>query len=189
MNPFPYKRIVVIGTTSSGKSTLAKALSERLKLDFIELDALHWEPNWKMAEIDVFRERVNKATSSSGWVVAGNYSKVRHSIWSRAEALVWLDYPLHTVFWRLLTRTIRRSVTQEELWNGNRDKFWWHLKLWSEESLFHWLFKTYWRRKREIPILLAAPEYQHLKKFHFRHPQDAEKWLEKTSDNLLIADA
>jgi ABC-type phosphonate transport system ATPase subunit len=54
MNTFPYKRIVVIGTTSSGKSTLAKALSERLNLDFIELDALYWEPNWKTAEVEVF---------------------------------------------------------------------------------------------------------------------------------------
>jgi adenylate kinase family enzyme len=114
---------------------------------------------------------------------------VRDIIWRRAEAVIWLDYPFHIVFWRLLTRTIRRGVTQEELWNGNREKFWWHLKLWSEESLFRWLFKTYWRRKREIPLLMASPEYQHLKKIHFHHPQEVERWLEKTSDNLLIADA
>lgn len=41
MDEFPYQRIVVVGTTSSGKSTLAKALSERLGFKFIELDALH----------------------------------------------------------------------------------------------------------------------------------------------------
>lgn len=177
MNTFPYQRIVVIGTTSSGKSTLAKALSERLGFKFIELDALHWEPNWRMAELEVFRERVRKATDGSGWVVAGNYSKVRDMIWSRAEAVIWLDYPLRIVFWRLLVRTIRRAVTQEELWNGNREKFWWHLKLWSEESLFHWLFKTYWRRKREIPLLLSLPEFQHLHLTRFKHPRETEQWL------------
>jgi adenylate kinase family enzyme len=177
MNTFPYQRIVVVGTTSSGKSTLAKALSERLGFKFIELDALHWEPNWRMAELEVFRERVRKATDGSGWVVAGNYSKVRDMIWSRAEAVIWLDYPLRIVFWRLLVRTIRRAVTQEELWNGNREKFWWHLKLWSEESLFHWLFKTYWRRKREIPLLLSLPEFQHLHLTRFKHPRETEQWL------------
>ncbi|MBK7448180.1 MAG: hypothetical protein IPJ47_01655 [Anaerolineales bacterium] len=40
MNPFPYKRVVVIGTTSSGKSTLAKQLADLFALEFIELDAL-----------------------------------------------------------------------------------------------------------------------------------------------------
>ncbi len=177
MNAFPCKRIVVIGTTSSGKSTLAQALSERLNLDFIELDALHWEPNWMMAEIEVFRERVRETTDAKGWVVAGNYSKVRDIVWSRAEAVIWLDYPLPIVFWRLLVRTIRRAVTREDLWNGNRETFWEHLKLWSEESLFHWLFKTYWRRKRETPFLLSLPEHRHLTLVHFKHPRETEAWL------------
>ena len=184
MNPFSYKRIVVIGTTSSGKSTLAKELADKLSLGFIELDALYWEPNWKAAELSIFQERTQKATEAEGWVVAGNYSKVRDIIWSHAQLLIWLDYPFHIVFWRLLTRTIRRAVTQEELWNGNRESFWWHLKLWSEESLFHWLFKTYWRRKREIPLLLKKPEYQHLQIIHFSHPREAERWRE----NLLSSD-
>lgn len=46
---FPYRRIVIIGTTSSGKSTLAEKLAQTLGLDFIELDALHWEPDWVAA--------------------------------------------------------------------------------------------------------------------------------------------
>lgn len=177
MNSFPYKRIVIIGTTSSGKSTLAEQLANKLKLEFIELDALHWEPNWKEADPAVFRERVEHAIRAKGWVVAGNYSVVRNIIWSRADAVIWLDYPFHIVFWRLLTRTIRRAMTREELWNGNRESFWWHLKLWSEESLFHWLFKTYWRRKRETPILLAKHEYQHLVLIHLKCPKETESWL------------
>ena len=177
MNTFPYKHIVVIGTTSSGKSTLAKTLADKFGHDFIELDALHWEANWKEAELSVFRERVEHATQAEAWVVAGNYNVVRDIVWSRAEVVLWLDYPFHIVFWRLLTRTIRRGWTQEELWNGNREKFWWHLKLWSDESLFKWLFKTYWRRKREIPKLLSQPEYKHLKLIQFKGPREAEMWL------------
>jgi adenylate kinase family enzyme len=179
MHSFPYQRIVVIGTTSSGKSTLAKRLAEKIGADFIELDALHWEPNWKEAEPGVFRERVETATSSQAWVAAGNYHVVRDLIWAKAQSVVWLDYSLPLIFWRLLTRTIRRWITQEELWNGNREAFWWHFKIWSEESLFHWLFKTYWRRKREIPLLLAAAENAHLKVFHFQKPKEAEEWLSK----------
>jgi shikimate kinase len=41
MQTFPFKRVVEVGTTSSGKSTVAKNLAEQFSLDFIELDALH----------------------------------------------------------------------------------------------------------------------------------------------------
>lgn len=177
MNSFPYQRIVVIGTTSSGKSTLAKQLAEKIGGDYIELDALYWEPNWVAAELEVFRKRVETATSSQVWVVAGNYRRVRDLIWPKAQAVIWLDYSLPFLFWRLLKRTIRRWRTQEELWNGNRETFWWHFKFWSEESLFHWLVKTYWRRKRETPQLLSLAEHVHLKVFHFQTSKETDDWL------------
>jgi adenylate kinase family enzyme len=176
-NTFPYQRIVVIGTTSSGKSTLAKNPADTFELDFIELDALHWEANWREAHDDIFRARVDSATRAERWIVAGNYSIVRNLVWSRAEAVIWLDYSFPLVFWRLTYRTIYRAVTREELWNGDRENFWWHFKLWSDESLFHWLFKTYWRRKREIPKELNQPEHAHLKVIHFTSPKETDGWL------------
>lgn len=181
MNTFPFNRIVVVGTTSSGKSTLAEQLAKKISVDFIELDALHWEPSWTEAPLEVFRQRVETATRSQAWVVAGNYHVVRDIVWPRAQAVIWLDYPFYVVFWRLFTRTIRRTIFREELWNSNRESLWTHLKLWSEESLFHWLFKTYWRRKRETPDLLAMPEHTHLQLIHFKHPRQARAWLEDVS--------
>ena len=181
MESFPYKRLVVIGTTGCGKSTLAKELSDRFGLDFVELDALNWQPNWRSASKDELRASVERALASQAWAVAGNYHDVRDLIWPRAEVIIWLDYSLPLVFWRLLRRTIRRSVTQEVLWNGNREKFWWHLKFWSDESLFRWLFKTYWRRKREIPLLLAEPPHQHLQLIHLKTPHQTQDWLSSIS--------
>jgi len=177
MQSFRYKRMVVVGTTSSGKSTLAKRLAIQFALDFIELDALHWERNWHEAPDEVFRARVDEATRSERWVVAGNYQQVRDIIWSRAEAVIWLDYSFPRVFWQLTIRTFRRSILQEELWNGNREKLWWHFKFWSDESLYRWLFKTYWRRKREYPQLFAELGYDHLKVIRFGSPRKADEWL------------
>ncbi len=177
MKSFPYKRIVVVGTTSSGKSTLARLLVDQFALDFIELDALHWEPNWREAPDEVFRARAKEATHAERWVVAGNYLQVRDIVWSRAEAVLWLDYSFPRIFWQLTVRTFRRGVLQEELWNGNREKLWWHFKLWSDESLYHWLFKTYWRRRREYPLLFAEPRYNHLTIVRLSSPREAEEWL------------
>jgi adenylate kinase family enzyme len=176
----------VVGTTSSGKSTLAKALAEKISAACIDLDYLHWEPNWTEAPDDIFRERVAQAIKSESWVVAGNYQSVRDLIWPQAQVIIWLDYPFHIVFWRLLTRTIRRAVTKEKLFSDNVENFWMHLKLWSEESLFHWLFKTYWRRKRETPILLSQPEHKHLELIHFRHPKETDEWLKFLESGSLL---
>ena len=177
MTSFPYKRIVIVGTTSSGKSTLAETLANKLNSDFIELDALHWEPNWSEAPLNVFRERVDKATHAAKWVVAGNYRVVRDIVWPKAEAVIWLDYSLWRIFRQLTRRTFTRWWKQELLWGTNYENLWNHLKLWSDESLFHWLFKTYWRRKREYPLLFKLPEHQHLKVIHLKHPKETEKWL------------
>lgn len=177
MESIPYKKFVVIGTTGSGKSTLAEQLSVKLGLDFIELDALNWGPNWMPAGDDLLRARVEEATRSTGWVVAGNYSATRPVTWTRADAIIWLDYSLWTIFWRLFRRTFKRVFFQEELWNGNRERLWTQLKLWSDESLFHWLFKTYWRRKREYPQLFAMPEHSHLIVIHLETPEAAQNWI------------
>jgi adenylate kinase family enzyme len=178
MSSFPYKRIVVIGVTSSGKSTLAEKLANRFDLSCVDLDALHWEPNWQEAPLDVFRVRVERAIQADKWVIAGNYRIVRDLIWPKAEAVIWLDYPFLTVLRQLTRRTFKRWWTQELLWGTNRESLRNHFKLWSQDSLFHWLFKTYWRRKREIPLVLSLPEHQHLKLIHLKHPKETDAWLE-----------
>lgn len=181
MLTLPYKRLVVIGVTSSGKSTLAENLAKRFDMRFVELDALNWEPNWQVAPLEVFRERVTRATQAEKWVVAGNYHTVRDLIWPKAEAVIWLDYPFLTVLWQLTRRTFRRWWTQELLWGTNREPLFVHFKFWSQESLFHWLFKTYWRRRREIPLLLSEPENQHLIFIRFQSPKETQKWLDEFS--------
>jgi adenylate kinase family enzyme len=171
-------RFVVIGTTGSGKSTLAKRLAAKLDLEFIELDALHWLPDWKHVSDEEFRNRVEHATRADGWVIAGNYGIVRDISWPRAQAVIWLDYPLWTIFWQLWRRTWSRWWTQELLWGTNYERLIRQFKIWSaEDSLFHWLFKTYWRRKREYPRLLELPEYSHLIVFQFRTPLETELWF------------
>jgi adenylate kinase family enzyme len=169
--------VIVVGVTSSGKSTLADKLTKRFDLNYIELDALHWEPNWQSAPLEVFRARVENATQAERWIVAGNYHIVRDLVWPKAEAIIWLDYPLSTVLRQLTRRTFHRWWTQELLWGTNRESLWTHFKLWSDESLYYWLFKTYWRRKGEYPMLLSQPEHRHLKLIQLKTPQEAEAWL------------
>ena len=114
-------RAVVIGIGGSGKTTLAKQLAAYHGLRYIELDALHWLPNWQMREVDDFRALVAQAVSHERWVTDGNYRVVRDIVWGRATTVIWLNDPLWTVMGRLLRRTLRRIVTREALFSGNRE--------------------------------------------------------------------
>jgi hypothetical protein len=121
---FPYHRIVVIGATGCGKSTLAQKLAQRLDLEYIELDALYWKPNWVESSDEEFYARVEIATRAPRWALAGNYRAVRELVWSRAEAVIWLDYPLLIILGRLLRRILKRWLKKELLWGTNYESFW-----------------------------------------------------------------
>lgn len=176
MNP---QRISVIGTSGTGKTTLAKQISQRLAIAHIELDALHWEPNWVEAPDRIFRERVLKAISTDSWVVDGNYSQVRDLVWGKADTIVWLNYSLSVILTRLLWRTFERSLTQKELWSGNRETL--QKAFLSRDSILLWALQTYNRRRKEYPILFAQPEYSHVKIVELRSPKAANDWLNNLS--------
>lgn len=60
------RRVVVFGTTGSGKSWLAERLAGRTGLRVVELDALFWGRDWQPAPIELFRHRVERETSGDG---------------------------------------------------------------------------------------------------------------------------
>jgi len=173
--PSPGQRIVVVGTTGVGKTSLSRRLAQCLGCPHIELDALHWQPGWVEVPLEAFRARVVQALTGESWVVDGNYSRVRDLVWSRADTIIWLDYALPIILGRLFRRTIRRILTREELWGGSRETF--RGGFLSRDSLFLWALKTYWRRRREYPVLFRRPEYAHLQVVRLRSPRAAERWL------------
>lgn len=169
------RRVNVVGTSSSGKTTFARALAVLLDLPHVELDALHWGKNWSPATRDEMRERVAAVAAADAWVIDGNYSVARDLVWSRAELVVWLDYPLRTVLGRYVTRTRRRIRDDEEIWpgTGNRERLSMHLL--GRGSLLWWILSTYHRRRREYPGLLAA--HPQIASVRLRSPAEAEAWL------------
>jgi adenylate kinase family enzyme len=170
------QRIVIVGTTGSGKTTLAKQVSTRLHIPHIELDSLQWQPNWTYLPAEQLREKTIQVTTANTWVADGNYSRVRDIIWSRADTLIWLDYPFWVVFGRLARRTLKRIATREKLWGDNVENL--RTAVFSQDSLLIWIFKTHWKRKREYPQLFAQPEYAHLQVIHLKSPVETAQWLD-----------
>ena len=176
------QRIVVLGTTGSGKTTLSRLLAEMLDVPTIELDAIRHGPNWAETPDDVFRQRVAASLCSESWVVDGNYSLARDIIWPRATTLVWLDYSFPLVFCRLFWRTMTRGVLRKELWNGNREDLWRHFL--TKDSLFLWAFRTHWSRRKSLAAILDSPDYRHIEVLHFKSARETREWLERIGNRL-----
>jgi adenylate kinase family enzyme len=169
------RRIAVVGTAGSGKTTLARKLAARLDVPHVELDSLHWEANWTPAPKEVFHRRVAQALSGEAWTTDGNYSELRDLTWGKADTVVWLDYSLPLVLSRVTRRTIRRSLRHEVLWGNNQEQL--SRALLSRDSLILYALKTYRRRRREYPILFRQPRYAHLRVVHLASPRAAQEWL------------
>ena len=176
------QRLAVVGTTGSGKTTLARQIAQSKDVPHIELDALHWEPNWTETPLAVFRARVTEAVTPAAWTTDGNYSKVRDIVWNRADTIIWLDYSLGIILTQLLKRTLRRVVTHEELWSGNHED--WRNAFFSRNSLFLWAIKTHGRHRREYPLLLAQPDYAHLQLIRLDSPQATATWLAQLTSSI-----
>jgi adenylate kinase family enzyme len=170
------RRIVVIGVSGSGKTTIARELSARLHVPRIELDELYWEPNWTEAEPAVFRSRAERAVAEEEWICDGNYSAVRDLVWGRADAIVWLDYPMGLVFRRAFLRTMHRCITRQPLWGHSTETL--RKAFLSNDSILLWVISTWRLRRREYPKLLAAAPFRHLRVHRFRTPRQTQGWLD-----------
>ena len=167
-------RISVIGTTGSGKTTVARRTAEALGVPHIELDTLHWGPDWEEAPLETFRERVSDAIQGDGWVVDGNYGKVRDIVWGRADTVLWLDYPFLGTFLRLLWRTLRRIALRKRLWNDNREDL---TAIFGKDSILLWAITSHPRNSKEYPQLMDDPEYAHIRFLRHRSRRETEEWL------------
>jgi adenylate kinase family enzyme len=169
-------RIVIIGNSATGKTTLARELAARLGCPHIERDALQWEAGWKPTTDAGFQARVLEAVKGECWVADGNFSRVRDEVWGRADTLIWLDYPLWLILWRLSKRSWQRVRQQEVLWNGNRES-WSHLL--SRNGVFMWTLKAHFRHRREYPALLQEPRFKHLKVVRLQSIRATNEWIEQ----------
>jgi adenylate kinase family enzyme len=100
------QRILVMGSSGSGKSTFAQRLSAITGIPTVSLDALYWKPGWTPSDATEFEGRVTEAARLPRWIMDGNYTssgagELRRST---ADAIFWFDLPRHTCMTGILTR-------------------------------------------------------------------------------------
>ena len=174
------KRVSVIGISGSGKSTLARAISDRLGLPLLELDGVFNLAGWETKPVDEFRSEVSAFVAGDRWVVDGNYVNqgVAELVWSRADTVVWLDPPKWAVMSRVIRRTLRRLVSREELWNGNREPWTNITSTKPEKNIMVWAWKQFSPVRRTYETMLGDGTWSRVQVVRLQRNREVRSFIE-----------
>jgi adenylate kinase family enzyme len=169
--------VAVVGNSGSGKSTLARRLATVLDVPFVELDLIFHLPGWQELPPEDFRAAVTERVGADAWVVDGNYNTVRELVWQHADTVVWLDLPRSVVMRQIITRTLRRVITGEQLWNGNREPFGNLWRLDPTKSIIRWAWTQHQKYGDRYSSAMTDPAWQHLRFVRLQSHREAEAML------------
>ena len=165
------QRVLVAGTSGSGKTTWGSRIARQLGIPHVEIDALYHGPNWTPRES--FMDDVSALVAEDKWVTEWQYSSARAVLAARADLLVWLDLPVATVMRQVIVRTLRRRLRREVLWNGNREPALWTVCT-DPDHIIRWAWKTRRRSAERIAALVGqCPE---LPVVRLRSHREARAW-------------
>ena len=163
-------RINVMGTSGSGKTSVARRIAKKLNIPYVELDELFWKPNWTESTDEEFFPKLEEALSVDGWVLDGNYTRTIPIKWKRCRMVVYLDLPFHIVLYRIIKRSLIRGFKNEELWAGNKETVLKHL--FTRDSMILWTMKTFFTNRKRFAINSKNPEYSHIKFVRLRSKKE-----------------
>lgn len=146
------RRINVVGTSGSGKSTFARKVAEKIRSPYIEMDKIFWEPNWKEKEDHRFLADLEAALQGDRWVLDGNYYRTQNIKWRRVDLVIWLDFSFPVTFFRALRRALWRATTKAELWEGTGNKESFRKTFLKKDSILWWTIASYPKTKERYSV-------------------------------------
>jgi adenylate kinase family enzyme len=162
------RRVAVVGPGGAGKTTFARALGAETGLDVVHLDTLFWRPGWVETPRDEWRAIQTGIVARDAWIIEGNYGATLDIRLSRADTVIFLDFPRTLCLRRAVVRAIRNhgQPTQAE---GCPESF--------DVGFYRWIWNY---PKQSRPLVLAAID-EHAKDarlFIPRRPAEAAALLD-----------
>ncbi len=117
-------KIHIIGCSGSGKTYLAKALSEKYNVPHFDLDDIQWDNNADGYGVKMPIEKrtalLNDILKNDSWIIEGVYYAWVGKCFEDADKIYVLDTPKRVYTYRIIKRTIRRKLGLEK---GKKETF------------------------------------------------------------------
>jgi hypothetical protein len=167
------RKIAVFGLPGTGKTTLAACLAELLDVPHHDLDDVLFADG-AVLPLKEFRARTAAITEASDWVVDGNYSKLADVTWHRADLLIWLDYRLPLIVWRVTVRSLRRLSGREP---APASAATWRRAFFSRRSVLANAVRKYLVNRGRYERQAAETSGLGVQVLRFRTPRQTRRWL------------
>ena len=165
------RRVLVIGSGGSGKTTVATRLAEALQLPLVHLDALYWSEGWQPTAPEQWQRTISELVQRDAWVMDGNYGGSLAARMSAADTVVFLDIPRLTCLWRVLKRHIRYfGRSRPSMAPGCPERL--------TREFVGWIWKYPARRRPGILDRLAEAAERHKTVVVLRDDNEVERFLE-----------
>jgi adenylate kinase family enzyme len=163
------RRVLVIGSGGSGKSTFSTRLGELLNLEVHHLDKLFWHPGWVETPRDEWLKIVTELTDRDSWILDGNFSGTLDVRMQKADTVIFLDMSRWLCLWRIITRVMRyRDGTRPDMAEDCRERF--------NFEFISWIW-NYPRRSKPKVVKLLAQHAEGKKIVWLRSRAEVENFL------------
>lgn len=118
------KRIIIIGSPGSGKSTLSRSLADKTGLPLVHLDKLFWRDGWTSVSKEEFDELLQAELNKPEWIIDGNFNRTIPLRLQYSDTVIWLDFPRLTCILGVLKRVITNyGKTRPDMGDGCPERF------------------------------------------------------------------
>ena len=172
------ERIMIIGCGGSGKTTLARILSEKTGLPLVHLDQIYWSPgDWQHLEREEFDRRLQIELEKNQWIMDGNFNRTLEMRLERADTVIYLDYNRIVCLLHWVKRVITNyGKAREDMAPGCGERF--------DPEFMGWIWNFNRINRKRYHALLAA---QTGKEIHIFHTTRQLKRFLKELDDARIA--
>lgn len=173
-------RIVVVGSSGSGKTTFARRLAAILDLPHLEMDSVFHRDGLADEAHDDFVPILEEFTDAERWVVDGNYTShgARDVVWPKANTFFWLDLPRWTSVSRVVRRTLRRVLLRQELWAGVKEPWSNLYSLDPYRNIIVWTWTRHAHVRAKYEEAMLDESWRHATVHRLRSRSEAESFLD-----------
>lgn len=102
----PFQRVVIIGSSGSGKSTFARRLGDVTGLPVTHIDQLFWRPGWVQSVKAEYIASLSAVVAQERWIIEGVNASTLDLRLPRTDLLIWLERHRLACVWRVGKRVV-----------------------------------------------------------------------------------